>query len=144
MLTINGRVRLCRVRWHCPREGSQTPVDAWLDETETTISEGVREMACRINQDASSFQKAADNLRRAAHLEVSKETRRQLVEGEGRAVVQAMRRAELSPVEAKMVADEFADSEYVVIRNAGHVPSLYGNQYSAARQVREFLRRELN
>lgn len=97
MLTINGRVRLCRVRWHCPREGSQTPVDAWLDEAETTISEGVREMACRINQDASSFQKAADHLRRAAHLELSKETLRQLVEGEGRAVVQAMRRAEWSP-----------------------------------------------
>lgn len=96
-MTINGRIRLCRVRWHGAREGSVTPADALLDETEATISEGVREMACRMNQDASSFQKAADNLRRAAHIEVSKETLRRLVEGEGRAVVQAMRRAELSP-----------------------------------------------
>ena len=68
-----------------------------LDEAETTISEGVREMACRVNQDASSFDKAAANLRRTAHIEVSKETLRELVETEGRAVLRAMRQAELSP-----------------------------------------------
>jgi hypothetical protein len=97
VLSINGRVRLCRVRWHCPQEGSETPIDALLDDAERTISEGVCEMACRMNQDASSFQKAADNLRRAAHIDVSKETVRQLVEGEGRTVVQAMRQAKLNP-----------------------------------------------
>ena len=80
MLTVNGRVRLRRVRWHCPTDGSETLTDHLLDEVEATISEGVREMACRLNQDASSFQKAADNLHRAAHLEISKESLRQLVE----------------------------------------------------------------
>jgi hypothetical protein len=97
VLTINGRVHLRRVRWHCPQAGSQTPVDALLDETETTISEGVREMACRVNQDASSFHKAAANLRRTAHLEVSQETLRGLVETEGRAVLRALRQAKLNP-----------------------------------------------
>ncbi len=97
MLTINGRVRLRRVRWHCPQDGSETLTDRMLDEVEATISEGVREMACRLNQDASSFQKAADNLHRTAHLEISRESLRQLVEKEGKAVLRQMQRAELSP-----------------------------------------------
>ncbi len=97
MLSINGRMRLRRVRWHCQEEGSETPIDRLLDEAESTLSEGVREMACRLNQDASSFQKAAENLKRTAHVEVSKETLRQLVEGEGKAVLKAMQRAELMP-----------------------------------------------
>lgn len=97
MLSINGRLHLRRVRWHCPQEGSHTPADRWLDDVEATISEGVREMACRLNQHASSFQHAADNLQRAAHLTIGKETLRQLVESEGRHVQQAMQRAELMP-----------------------------------------------
>ena len=87
VLTINGRLRLQRVRWHCPSDGSETVTDRLLDEVEATISEGVREMACRLNQDASSFQKAADNLHRTAHLEISKESLRQLVEEEGKTVL---------------------------------------------------------
>lgn len=97
MLTINGRVCLRRVRWHCPEEGSETPIDRLLDQTERTISEGVREMACRVNQGASSFAKAAEDLSRTAHIDVSKETLRQLIEGEGKAVVRAMRQGELAP-----------------------------------------------
>jgi hypothetical protein len=54
-------------------------------------------MACRVNQDASSFRKAAENLQRTAHIEVSKETLRQIVEGEGRAVLRAMQQSQLSP-----------------------------------------------
>jgi len=97
VLTINGRVRLRRVRWHCPEEGSESPIDRLLDQTERTISEGVREMACRVNQGASSFAKAAEDLSRTAHIDVSKETLRQLIEGEGKAVVRAMRQGELAP-----------------------------------------------
>ena len=97
MLTVNGRLHLRRVRWHCPREGSETPIDRVIDEAETTISEGVREMACRVNQSASSFERAAENLQRTAHFEISKETLRQLVESEGRSLVRAMERAEIGP-----------------------------------------------
>lgn len=97
MLTVNGRVRIVRVRWHCPEEGSETPTDLLLDEAEATISEGVREMACRLNGDASSFEKAAANLRRTAHLEVSKETLRALVEGEGKSLLRQLARSELAP-----------------------------------------------
>jgi hypothetical protein len=97
VLTVNGRMRLHRVRWHCKQEGSETPTDALLDEVEATISEGVREMACRLNQDASSFDRAASNLSRTAHIDVSKETVRQLVEEEGKAVLRQMQRGELVP-----------------------------------------------
>jgi hypothetical protein len=90
-------VQLQRIRWHDAEEGSQTPLDRVLDEVEQAISEGVREMACRLNRGATSFQRAADNLARTAHLEISKETLRQLVEQEGRRVIDAQRRGKLAP-----------------------------------------------
>lgn len=94
---MNGRVRLCRVRWHSAEEGSQTPVDQMLDEAERAISEGVREMACRLNRASSSFQQTAANLARTAHLTVGKETLRQLIEQEGQAVLKRQQRGQLSP-----------------------------------------------
>jgi Uncharacterised protein family (UPF0236) len=97
LLTVNGRVRLCRVRWHSPSEGSCTLTDTLLDEAEHAISEGVREMACRLNRAAGSFQQTAENLARAAHLSVSKETLRQLIEQEGRQVLKAQRGGTLAP-----------------------------------------------
>lgn len=55
----------------------------------STVTVGVREMACRLNNDAASFEKAADNLLRTAQLEMSSETLRLLVEDEGRRVIAA-------------------------------------------------------
>ncbi len=46
-------------------------------------------MACRLNQAARNFDKAADNLARAAQVHLSGELLRQVVEAEGRAVQQA-------------------------------------------------------
>ncbi len=97
VLTINGRIDVWRTRWHCRQEGSETPADRWLDEAEARISEGVREMACRLNQDSGSFAKTAANLARAAHWSISKEALRQLIEGEGKAVLRALQRGELQP-----------------------------------------------
>ncbi|MBE3040128.1 MAG: UPF0236 family protein [Chloroflexi bacterium] len=97
LLTVNGRIDVWRIRWHCPQEGSETPADRWLDEAERVISEGVREMACRLNQGSTSFEKTAENLARAAHLSISKEALRQLIEGEGKVVLRALQRAELQP-----------------------------------------------
>jgi hypothetical protein len=85
------------VRWHSAEEGSQTPLDQILDEAERAISEGVREMACRLNRASASFQQTAENLARAAHLTVSKETLRQLIEHEGQAVLKQQQRGELLP-----------------------------------------------
>jgi hypothetical protein len=95
VLTINGRVRLWRRRWHSPGEGTTTPLDSWLDTLEATISLGVREMACRLNGDGKNFDKAAANLARTAEVQLSGETLRVLVETEGKHVVQAQRSEQL-------------------------------------------------
>jgi hypothetical protein len=96
VLTINGRVRLWRRRWFSPEEGTTTPLDQWLDTVESTISLGVREMACRLNGDGKNFDKAAANLSRTAQIKLSGETLRVLVETEGKRVLQAQRSGELA------------------------------------------------
>lgn len=73
------------------------PADTWLDEAEATISQGVTEMACRVNQQTTSFIKTAANLARTARIELSKETVRQLVEGEGKLVLRAQQCGKLLP-----------------------------------------------
>jgi hypothetical protein len=95
VLTINGRVRLLRRRWHSPGEGTTTPLDEWLDTLESTISLGVREMACRLNGDGKNFDKAAANLARTAQVKVSGETLRVLVEAEGKRVLKVQRSGQL-------------------------------------------------
>jgi hypothetical protein len=95
VVTVNGGVRLRRRRWHSPGEGTTTPLDGWLDTVESTISLGVREMACRLNGDGKNFDKAAANLARTAQIQVSGETLRKLVETEGKRVLQAQRSGQL-------------------------------------------------
>jgi hypothetical protein len=97
VLTVNGRIDVWRIRWHCRQEGSETPADGWLDEAEAVISAGVREMVCRLNQGSTSFQQTAANLWRAAHLSLSKEAVRQLVEAEGKRLLRALQRGALQP-----------------------------------------------
>jgi hypothetical protein len=87
--TINGRVALLRIRWHGEEVGSSTPLDCYLDKAEQTMSVGVREIACRLNGDGKNFDKAAENLARAAQIYTSGETLRVLVENEGRQVLKA-------------------------------------------------------
>ena len=54
-------------------------------------------MACRLNQGATSFAAAADHLARAAHIELSRETLRQVVEEEAKTILRRGQRAELGP-----------------------------------------------
>jgi hypothetical protein len=67
-----------------------------LDAAEATVSLAARELACRLNQGARSFQKAADNLARAAQVTLSDELLRQVVEAEGQAVLKAQRQGALT------------------------------------------------
>ena len=46
-----------------------------------------------------------------------------------------------SPTEARMVAADFPDSRLRIVRNGGHVPSLYGGRYPTRDWVRRFLSR---
>lgn len=95
LFTVNDWVCVERICWHCPGQGSSTPSDAFLDTAEATVSLGARELVCRLNQNARSFAKAAENLARAAQMHLSSEKLRQLVEAEGKAVLAAQRSGEL-------------------------------------------------
>jgi hypothetical protein len=96
-LTINGRIRLRRIRWHCREEGASTPTDNLLDAAEATVSQGAKELICRLNQSSASFRKTSENLKRAAQIESNAETIRQLVEAEGKAVLGSLARGSLQP-----------------------------------------------
>ena len=61
------------------------------------MTAGVVEMACRLNNDAASFEKAATNLKRTAQIEMSAEQLRQLVQTEGRRVLAAQQNDTIPP-----------------------------------------------
>lgn len=79
-----------RTRWHCHEEGASTLTDRLLDEAESTVSQGAKELICRLNQSSASFRKTSENLKRAAQIDSNAETIRQLVEAEGKAVLRAL------------------------------------------------------
>ena len=96
MLSINGRIQLRRRWWHASQTGSVAPADEVVDRQSATVTPGVRELACRENQGATSFEKAAENLARTAQIAMSGEQLRLLVEAEGRQV-QAVQQAAAIP-----------------------------------------------
>jgi hypothetical protein len=96
VLTVNGRITLSRRRYAGPGVGSTHPLDAWLDRAEDSLSRGLRELACRLNLASRNFDKAAENLGRAAQVHLSGEFLRQVVESEGKAVQAAARAGTLS------------------------------------------------
>src|SRR5438105_10300216 len=87
MLTINGRIRLVRRWWYSVETNSVAPADERIDGRGETVTLAVREMCCRENQGASSFNKAAENLSRLAQITLSGEQLRWVVEAEGRTVL---------------------------------------------------------
>jgi hypothetical protein len=86
VLTVNGRSTLSRRRYRGPGGGSHFPLDPWIDRVEDTVSLGLRELACRLNLAARDFDKAAENLARAAQVRLCGEFLRQIVESEGKAI----------------------------------------------------------
>lgn len=54
-------------------------------------------MACRVNRDSSSFDKAAEDLRRTAQVTMSGEQLRQIVQAEGRRILAAQDSGQLPP-----------------------------------------------
>ena len=89
VLTINGRIRLLRRWWYSPINGSLAPADQVIDGEQRTVSPGVREMACRLNNDSASFDRTADNLKRTAQIAMSGEQLRLVVLAEGQTVLAA-------------------------------------------------------
>lgn len=61
------------------------------------MSVGVRQLCCREGTNARSFARGRENLKAAAQIETGEELFRQIVEGEGRAVLRAAERGQLEP-----------------------------------------------
>ena len=97
MLTIVGRVKLVRRWWYSLPEGSVAPADVWLDDAQSSVSRGVREMACRLNNDGHSFAKTAVNLARTAQISMSGEQLRRLTLDAGEAVLSAQQSSQIAP-----------------------------------------------
>jgi hypothetical protein len=64
-------------------------VDKLVDDTETAVSVGVRQLCCREGTQARSFARGRENLKHAAQLTWGEELFRQVVESEGKAVLLA-------------------------------------------------------
>lgn len=60
-----------------------------MDETEASVSVGVRQLCCREGTHARSFDRGRENLKHAAQLETGEELFREIVESEGQAVLKA-------------------------------------------------------
>lgn len=94
-MTVNGRITLSRRRYAALGVSSCHPLDVWLDRTEASLSVGLRELACRLNLASRNFDQAAENLGRAAQVQLSGEFLRQIVEAEGKAVQVAAQAGQL-------------------------------------------------
>ena len=114
MLSVNGRIELLRRWWHARQTGSVAPADETVDRQGATVTPGVREMACRQNQGATSFEKAAENLARMAQITLSGEQLRLVVEAEGRQV-QAVQ-------QAAAIATAWTSQDCKVVENGRKVP----------------------
>jgi hypothetical protein len=95
VLTVNGSIRLVRRWWHSEGEGSVAPADEFIDVEEQSVSMGVREMACRLNNDSHNFDRTAENLAHTARIKMSGERLRQLVIDEGTAVLRAQKSGQI-------------------------------------------------
>lgn len=111
---MNGRIQLWRRWWFSVQTGSLAPADALVDRRGESVTLGVREMACRENQAATSFDKAAENLARTAQLVISGEQLRILVIAEGRGVLAAQ--------QAGAIATAWTAADCTVVENGGKVP----------------------
>lgn len=77
--------------------GTVAPLDDWLGVVESLVSAGARELCCRSAMPTAGFRKASANLARLAQVHMSPERLRGIVEGEGRAVLEATDAGRLGP-----------------------------------------------
>lgn len=64
-------------------------MDALVDEAQSAVSVGARQLCCREATQARSFARGRDNLKHVAQLPMGEETFRQIVESEGKAILKA-------------------------------------------------------
>ena len=90
-LTANGRINLRRRRF----DNATTPMDAFVDQAQATVSLGMRQLCCLLNADSPSFDRAAGTLQHTTGIRLSAELLRQVVEREGRQMLIAGAKGQL-------------------------------------------------
>ncbi len=77
-------------------QGTVIPMDVLLGIETSNTSHGVCEICCRESLN-TAFVPASDNIKRLAQLDISSKTVRQIVEQEGRTLVNAQRKGQVAP-----------------------------------------------
>ena len=114
------------------------PTDQWLGLTEHRVSAGVREMCCREALHCS-FEVASDNLQRTAQLSLAGRTLREVVENQGRAVLQAQQKGTLRPA---FTAADCTDQTLIVGADGVMIPQVTEEQKQKRRQTEAAKRAE--
>ena len=130
-LTVNGRLSVCRTVYWSAQKGTVIPTDQWLGLTEHRVSPGVREMCCREAL-YCSFEVASDNLQRTAQLSIAGRRLRELVENQGRAVLQAQQKGTLRPA---FTAADCTDQTVIIGADGVMVPQVTEEQKQKRRQT---------
>jgi hypothetical protein len=95
-------------------------VDRLLDQTEATVSVGVRQLCCREGGNARSFARGRENLKHAAQITMGEELFRQSVEGDGKGVLKASR-------EDQLELDWSASQCHTPTPDGGQTTRIYGS-----------------
>lgn len=93
---MNGRMAFARTVFWNKDHGTVIPMDLLLGIESSGFSHGVCEICCRENLN-TAFVPASENIKRLAQLDISSGTVRQIVEAEGRTLVNLQRRGKVGP-----------------------------------------------
>ncbi len=96
VVTVLGVVQVVRRWWHAIGQGSVVPADEVIDPGLASVSLGVREMVCRLNNNSTSFDTTAGTSDRTAQIVMSGQQVRSVVQTKGRAVLAAQQASTLS------------------------------------------------
>ena len=86
----NGIIRITRKIYWYRGEGRDARLDRWLGIQDNNVSVAAREMCCRSSVGGIGFVKAAEVLERLGSIRISKEWMREIVESEGRVILQPL------------------------------------------------------
>jgi hypothetical protein len=107
--TVNGLVRIERIRWWSEQAGCDETMDRVLGIVADQVSVGVRQMCSKVGIAQMGFRRAAGHLDHLAQIRISAERLRQITEQEGTRVMAAQSQGQLAvsltPERAKVSPD---------------------------------------
>ena len=139
-LTVNGRMEFVRTIFWNKDHGAVIPMDRLLGIESSNHSHGVCEICCRESLN-TAFVGASDNIRRLAQLDISSSTVRQIVEQEGRTLVNAQRKGQAGP---DFTSKDCTDGTAIIGSDGVMVPMVTEDQKRKRRQTESKKRIEEN